>query len=81
MTSRAASGAIGVARMSNLPHRASRADSDECIGEILIKFNVSFACSTKSSQNDSGQLGTNVAMTTAVSPIQNLLTTNMVPSA
>ena len=38
-------GAIGVARMSNLPHRASHADSDECIGDILIKFNVSSACS------------------------------------
>ena len=54
-------GAIGVARMSNFPHRASHAESDECIGDILIKFKVSSACSTKSSQSESGQLGSTVA--------------------
>ena len=47
--------------MSNLPHNASHADNDECIGDILIKFNVSSACSTKSSHNKSGQLGSRVA--------------------
>ena len=54
-------GAIGVARMSNLPHKAFHADNDECIGDILIKFNASSACSTKSSQSESGQLGSRVA--------------------
>ena len=54
-------GAIGVARMSNFPQSASHADKERCIGDIRIRFSVSSACSTKSSQSESGQLGSTVA--------------------